>query len=461
MTARADAPAAGTAGDSTEGSGRLTPNWLVLFLLMLCYTANFADRTIVNTLGEAIKRDLALSDMQLGLLGGLSFALLYSVMSIVVARFSDRHNRVGILAGAVAFWSLATMLCSMATSYVSLLLMRIGVGVGESGCSPPAQSLITDYFPPERRSTAISIYYIGVPLGMFGGAMTAGFLAESYGWRTAFLIVGAPGLLLGLAVWLILREPPRGRFDTVPVERDAPPLRAVIRAMWETPGLRHVAAGTTLSAWASYSIGQFLHPLFVRQFDLGYGQAALIYGLLGAVSAGIGTPMGGYLADLLSRRDPRWICWLPGLGLILSAPFYLAGIFQTRWEILAAFLFIPGIIHNFYHGPTFASVHNRISPRMRATSTAILMFLSAAIGLGTGPLITGFVSDLFAQSYFTGAGGYTASCIGKAAAGADAATKLACREASGSGVQMAIFLASLVYIWAGAHYFIAARRMKF
>lgn len=239
----------------------LTSNWLVLFLLMLCYTANFADRTIINTLGEAIKQDLFLSDTQLGLLGGLSFALLYCFMSIVIARFADRHNRVHILAGAVAFWSLATMLCAAATNYVSLLLMRIGVGVGEAGCSPPAQSLISDYFPPERRSTAISIYYIGVPLGVFGGAMSAGLIAETYGWRTAFLVVGAPGLLLSLAVWLLLREPPRGRFDAGPVEAEAPALRTVLHAMWATPGLRHIAAGTMLAAFASYSIGQFLRPM--------------------------------------------------------------------------------------------------------------------------------------------------------------------------------------------------------
>lgn len=438
-------------------AGSLTRTPTVLWILMLCYAVNFADRTIINTLGEAIKADLHLSDLQLGLLGGLSFALLYCVMSIVVARFADRFNRVNILAGAVAIWSGLTMLCATAGNYATLLLMRIGVGVGEAGCSPPAQSLIADYFPPHRRATAISIYYIGVPLGVLGGALSAGLLAENYGWRTAFIVVGAPGLLLALVVWLVLKEPPRGRFDAGPATTDTPPLSAVISALWSEPRLRHVAAGTTLSAFAAYSMSQFLHPLFVREFDLGYGEAALIYGLIGAVSAGVGSPLGGWLADKLSARDGRWMYWVPGIGLIVSAPFYFAGVFQDSWIVLAVLFFIPGITHNFYHGPTFAVVHNALPSRMRATSTAILMFLSAAIGLGLGPLSTGFVSDLFAQSYFAGAGDYAIACIGPAARAAEEAVKLACREASGAGVRMALFLASAVYIWAGAHYFLAAR----
>lgn len=440
-----------------QSARALTPTPTVLWILMLCYAVNLADRTIINTLGEAIKADLHLSDLQLGLLGGLSFAILYCGMSIVVARFADRFNRVNILAAAVALWSGLTMLCATAGSFTSLLLMRIGVGVGEAGCSPPAQSLIADYFPPHRRATAISIYYIGVPLGALGGALSAGLLAESYGWRTAFVVVGAPGLLLALVVWLVLKEPPRGRFDVALETAEIPSLKAVIKALWSERRLRHVAAGTTLAAFATYSMSQFLHPLFVREFDLGYGKAALIYGVIGAVSGGIGSPLGGWLADKLATRDGRWMYWVPGVGLIISAPFYFAGVFHENWVVLAVLFVIPGITHNLYHGPTFAVVHNALPSRMRATSTAILMFLSAGIGLGLGPLTTGLVSDLYAQSFFTGGGNYAASCVGVAARVADDAMKLACREASGSGVRMALFLASTVYIWAGVHYFLAAR----
>jgi MFS family permease len=443
-----------------EVSPRLTSNRLVLVLLMLCYAVNFADRTIINTLGEAIKRDLHLSDTQLGLLGGLSFALLYAVMSIPVARYSDRHSRVKILSVAITFWSAATMICATAVNYASLLAMRVAVGVGESGCSPPAQSLITDYFPRAKRAFAISIYYIGVPLGTFGGAMFAGTLAERYGWRTAYLVVGAPGLLLALALLIFLKEPPRGRFDPGEASDDTPSFGTVVRTLWYTPGLRNVAAGTTLGAFTLYSIGQFLHPLFVRDFGLPYGQAALAFGFISAISAAIGTPIGGALADRLSQRDARWIAWLPGLGLLLAVPLHVFSVLQSSWTVLAACLFVAGIVANFYHGPTYASIHNRISPRMRATTTAILMFLSSAIGLGFGPLLTGMASDWYAANAYAGAGGYRTLCMNHdALAGAGAAAAEACRAASGTGVRYALATVAFVNILAAGQYFLAASRL--
>lgn len=440
-------------------SPKLTSNTLVLILMMLCYAVNFADRTIINVLGEAIKRDLRLSDTQLGLLGGLSFALLYSVMSIPVARFSERHSRVGILSMAIAFWSAMTMLCAAAGTYLHLLAARVLVGVGESGCSPPAQSLITDYFPPARRAFAISVYFVGVPLGALSSALFAGMIAEQHGWRLAFLVVGAPGVLLSLALLLFMREPPRGRFDPPPANDETPPIGAVIRALWATPGLRNVAAGTTIGAFTLYSIGQFLHPLFVRDFGLGYGEAALAFGIISAISSAIGTPIGGALADRLAKHDHRWLGWLPGVGLLIAVPLHVAGVLQESWPALVICLFVAGLTANFYHGPTYAAIHNRIAPRMRATTTAILMFLSSAIGLGFGPLLTGIMSDRYAHRAF--AGDYAANCLNHdALAKAGAATEAACAAASGQGVRYAIATIALVNLLAAYQYFVAGRRLR-
>lgn len=291
------------------------------------------------------------------------------------------------------------------------------------------------------------------------GALAAGFLAQEFGWRTAFVVVGAPGVLLAIIVWLLLKEPPRGRFDAPQLDDETPSLSAVIKIMWSTPVLRHIVTGSTLATFASYAIAQFLHPLFVRAFDLSYSHAALIFGLLTAASAGIGAPLGGYLADALSKRDVRWLCWVPAIGLVAATPFYLAGMFQPNWMVLAAFLFLPGIATYLYHGPTFAALHNSLTSRMRATATSIVLFLSAAIGLGLGPLLAGLVSDMVAQATYTGPGAFSDVCRGATSA-IDFGAQTACREASGGGVRVAIVTASLVFVWAGIHYFIAARKMK-
>ena len=433
-----------------------------LILLLLCYAVNFADRTIINTVGEAIKDDLRLSDTGLGLLGGLSFALFYATMGIPIARLAERISRVNIIAVSIAVWSGMTALCAGAGTYTQLLLARMGVGVGEAGLSPAAQSLIADYYPPERRSTAVSIYYIGVPLGVFGGAIATGLIAETYGWRAAFLILGLPGLALALLVKLLMPEPQRGTFDTAHAEETAaPPLSAVIKRLWSNPVLRHVVIANTLAGFAGYAIGQFMHPLFVRQFGLSYAEGAFLYGTLAALSAGIGSPVGGFVSDWAARRDRRWLAWMSAIGLIAAGRFYLLAFFQSEWLMASILLFISGFLNNMSNGPTFALVHNDVSPRMRATAIAIVIFMSAMIGAGLGPLLTGIASDAFAAGFYEGPGGFRELCPGGRAlpeAGATQAT--ACRTASGLGVQSALGLIGFVFAWSGIHFLIVARHMR-
>lgn len=421
----------------------LTSNRTVLILLVLTFACNFADRTIINTVGEAIKHDLRLSDTQLGLLGGLSFAFLYSIIGIPIARLADRISRKRILVAALSFWSLMTMLCSTASGYISLLLMRVGVGVGEAACSPSSQSIIADYFPAEKRASAISILYMGIPLGVVCSAFGTGYIVEHYGWREAFLIVGAPGLVLAVFVGLILKEPPRGRFDPPADGREtAPTTRKVISHMIHEPGLMFVAFGIMFAGMSAYAFGQFFHPLLVRFSGMGYAEAAGVFGLISVLTMGIGSPLGGYVTERFGKRDARLICWLPALGMALSVPLKVAGFLSGSDIAMLIMIAIGGALFNMYHGPAFAAIHNRTPASMRATATSIAIFLSAFVGLGMGPLITGLFSDAFANGLYTGPGDYASSC-GFDALEADPGLGAACKTASGFGLRYALVGAQL------------------
>ena len=339
------------------------------------------------------------------------------------------------------------------------------MGIGEAGCSPPSQSLLSDYFPPEKRSTAISILYLGVPLGVFVGSLSAGAIAESIGWRWAFVIIGLPGLLLAVAIRLILKEPVRGRFEadaespqatvTAPLAVETESLGQVLRFFWTRGGLKHIALGVMFASMGGYAFGQFLHPLLVRHYELGYTEAAGMYGLVGAISIGIGSPVGGYLTDRFSAKDQAWAAWIPAAGLFLAAPLYVLALVQSSWSMLLIILIIAGVSHNLYHGPAFAAVHNRIPARMRATCTAFIIFLSASIGLGLGPLLTGMVSDWFAIVLYSGEGDYLANCVSALSASAGFTS---CIEASSSGLRYALGLVTLsLNAWSGVHFYFAGR----
>jgi MFS family permease len=426
------------ASSDAPASPVLTGNRTVLTLLLLTFACNFADRTIINTVGEAIKHDLKLSDTQLGLLGGLSFAFLYSFVGIPIARLADRVSRKRILAIALSFWSLATILCAAASGFVSLLLMRIGVGVGEAGCSPTSQSIITDYFPAEKRASAISILYLGIPLGVVCSALGTGYLVEHYGWREAFVVVGAPGLILAAVIAFVLKEPPRGRFDPPPAA-DAVTLstRAVIAHMMRQPGMAFVTMGIMFAGMSGYAFGQFFHPLLVRYAGIGYANAAAIFGLVSVLTLGIGSPVGGQLAERFGKRDTRMACWIPAAGMALSAPLHVLGFLSGSTTAMLVLIAIGGAFFNMYHGPAFAAIHNRTPASMRATATSIAIFFSAFVGLGLGPLLTGILSDAFATSAYAGPGNYALSCT-HAALAADRSAAALCTAASGAGLRYAL-----------------------
>lgn len=455
----------------------------VLWLLVLAYTFNFIDRTIVSTIGQAIKVDLKLTDQQLGWLTGLSFALLYTTLGIPIARLAERTSRVNIMAIAIVVWSAFTALCGTATSYVQLLLFRVGVGIGEAGLSPPAHSLISDYFEPKKRATALSIYSFGIPLGTMFGAMAGGWIAEHLSWQAAFMVVGLPGVLVAVAIKLFIKEPPRGWADSqlaLAEERPAdlgretseaggpndppahapPTVGAVARRLFGSWGMFHLLAGITMASFAGYGTGNYAPAYFVREFGLGLATVGLVIGLIGGVSNGAGTLLGGVLTDWAGKRSVRWYALVPAIGLILATPIYILAYTRESWQLAAAILLIPGVLHYTYLGPTFGVVQNVMDTRMRATAAAVLLFVVNLIALGFGPPFTGWCIDQFARHAFTAtgmAGDFLTACPGGMAPdGASPELAAACKSAMNSGTRSGIVSNLLIYAWAGVHYLLAA-----
>jgi len=469
---------------------------LVLGLLVAAYTFNFIDRTIIATIGQAIKEDLKITDTQLGLLGGLYFALLYTLLGVPIARLAERYSRVSIISAAIVVWSAFTALCGTAQNFAMLALYRFGVGIGEAGCSPPAHSLISDYYPPKKRASALAVYAFGIPLGAMIGAAAGGWLAETFSWRAAFMIVGAPGILIAIAIKLLVKEPPRGHSEPQPrpltpddltVEVAEPPrgftlgaefreMGAVVKILFGKGPVLHMVLGLTISSFAGYGIGQFAPPYFLRTFGLSLTAVGLIIGLVGGLSGGLGTLIGGFLTDRLARRSAAWYALTPAIGLAICAPLYLAAYTVGNWQAAAALLMLPGLFHYTALAPTFAVVQNVVDTRRRATASALMLFFVNLIALGGGPPFTGWVIDNFAQFNFThpdalgtwkpmlamlggGGGGdaFVAACPGgRAAPGAGAAAAGQCHAALSLATRQGIVATIFLYLWAAAHFAIGA-----
>jgi predicted MFS family arabinose efflux permease len=433
---------------------------LVLSVLVLAYTFNFIDRTIIGTIGQAIKEDLALTDAELGLLGGLSFAVFYTILGIPIARLAERGNRVNIIAWATVVWSAFTALCGVAQTYWQLMLARVGVGVGEAGLSPAAHSLISDYYPAAQRATALSIYSLGIPLGVMFGAAAGGWMADHLSWRAAFILVGLPGVLVALAVKFLVREPPRGQWDAqaATVEK-TPPFTRVLARLFGGWGIVHMLAGVTLVSMAAYGVSQYSAAYFIRTFGLSYSTVGLVFGLVTGVGTGIGTLLGGYLADWAGRRSTRWYALAPAIGVSLAFPMYAWAYSASSWQAAAWILILPGIFHFTYVGPSFAVVQNSVEPRMRATAAAILLFIVNFVGLGFGPPLCGWLIDQFSAAAFaeSTAGAFAAMCPGGIGApGASATLDAACRHASAQGAREGILLMLSFFAWGAIHYYLAA-----
>jgi MFS family permease len=420
-------------------SSLLSPTYrsYALALLVVVNVFNYLDRQILSILLESIKRDLQLSDTALGFLTGIAFALFYTFAGIPIARRADRGTRRTIMALGLAVWSGMTALTGLAQSFTQLALARIGVGVGEAACSPPAHSLLSDYFPPERRGTALSIFSLGVPIGIMIGYLAGGWINQYFGWRTAFFVVGLPGLLLAVVVRLTLREPPRGHSEGAQTSAPVTPVDSfpdVLRFMWRLRSFRHLSLAAALHALYGYGVLAFMPAFMMRVHGMtNTAELGLWLGLIAGVFSGVGTFLGGTLGDRFAARkkDMRWYMWLPAWATILSIPF--SCLFYLWPEGRTALLLsIPGaVLGPTYIGPTMAMTQGLVKLRMRATASATLLFILNLIGLGLGPQAVGVLSDLLVPTYGTQSIRYAL-----------------------------LFVVVIGSMWSSMHYFLAAQTLR-
>ncbi|WP_301749496.1 MFS transporter [uncultured Erythrobacter sp.] len=377
---------------------------ITLWILLVVYVFNFIDRQIVNILAEPIARDLDLSDTQIGLMTGLAFALFYTVLGIPIARYADRGttSRPKVIAVALAVWSAMTALCGLAQNFAQLLLARIGVGVGEAGCTPPAHSLISDMVPPERRASALAFYSLGIPVGTLLGMMIGGTLADHVGWREAFVIVGLPGVALALVVLFVIKDPRHSDAASILRGKNQPaalPLgQAVAEVMRSRAFVLLLFAGSAAS-FLAYGKTTWTTIFFQRTHELTPGQVGLWFGLLGGVAGILGTWAGGYLADRFGAKNRRHVLSAPAIGMALAVPLAIAAYHAPSWPLALALLFIPTVCNSFYYGPTYSAAQGLVPVRARAIAAASLLFFQNLIGLGLGPLFFGMLSDWLQPTY--------------------------------------------------------------
>ena len=400
-------------------------------ILSVVYLVNLTDRQILAILMQPIKEEMLLSDTELGFLGGIAFAIFYSIMGLPIARLADKHSRVNILTICLVLWSIMTALCGVAQNFWQLLAARIGVGVGEAGGSPPSHSLIADYVPVEKRATAIGIFAIGVPLGLLSGFLLGGWIEELYGWRMAFIAIGLPGVLIAVIVHLTLDEPPRGHSQGgVKVQAETPPIMEVVRHMWRVPTFWHLSLATALQAFATYAIYQWIASFLSRSYQMSSSEIGSWLALVIGVGGIIGTFSGGYLADRLSRRDMRWQMWVPAISFVLAVPFCV-GIYLSYGPMMSLFfLFFPIIFINTWLGPGLAMVQTLAPVRMRAMASALLIFVLNIIGLGMGPQAVGIMSDLLMPAY------------------------------GQESLRYALLISSSIYFWAAFHFWKAGQTLR-
>ncbi len=490
MTATAAGATSDQAGHVT-GYGTKPYRSFVLLSLMLVYTLNFVDRTLISVVAQPIINTFELNDFQWGLLAGPPFALFYAAMGIPIAMWADRSNRIRIIAVCVILWSVMTALCGLAVSFTMLLLFRIGVAIGEAGCTPPANSIIGDYYPARSRVNALGIYSMGVTLGavlaqLFGGAIAGltgpqfgawldgiglGLLfsgldwTEIEGWRIAFVVIGLPGVFVALMVWLTIEEPPRGYSD--PPSTSPQPKAGFGEAFKELarkPSFWWMTMGASLVAFVGYGLINFQAPFLQRVHGIDVREAAIFYGAPFAVAAAIGTFAGGFFSERLAPRFPTVVAWLPGVGLLAAIPLYIGAFYSTDLTTVFVLWCLAAVAHYAYLGAQYTIGQGVVSARSRATAIAILLLIVSLVGNGIGPPFVGLLSDIFMKVQMSAAGlpeSFSVDvCKARDLSALTDAQQLACREAYGGGLKQSMAATVLIFIIAATGYFLSARFLR-
>lgn len=384
-----------------RGSETPTSERRVLAILLLAYIFNFVDRQILSILQIPIKAELGLSDQQIGLMGGIAFALLYSGLGIPVAWLADRKNRVTIIAVSLGVWSGFTALCGAANNFWQLFLARMGVGVGEAGGVAPCYALISDYFPPERRARALAIFSLGIPIGSALGVFFGGWLASSVDWRAAFVIVGLAGLLLVPLVWLGIKDPGRGRYDRQPgtAAPEAPPFLLVMKTVAAKPSFWLLGFGAASGSVLGYGFAFWLPPFLNRSFGLELIDISWFYGSIALVGGVTGIWLGGWFGDRLGSIKPSGYPLIPAICFLLAAPVYAFAFFAPSLPVAWILFAIGTALSLAWLGPVVAAVQHIVAPSMRATASAAFLFINNLLGIGFGIYFLGFLSDAMEERY--------------------------------------------------------------
>jgi len=408
--------------------------YYALAVLTLIYVFNFIDRQIIVILSEYIIEDLDLSLAQYGMLSGIAFAAIYCVFGIPIARLADKGRRRNVIVVSLTVWSLFTALCGSVQNFWQLFAARFGVGIGEAGGSPPAHSMVSDIFPVEERATALSIYSMGVYGGILVGYVGGAYLVQWFDWRIAFVVVGLPGVLLAILLRLTVKEPPRG-FSEARSDTDAKDssFNDVLSLLWSRKAFRHLAFACALHAFVTYGVGNFMVLFLSRVHDMQTIDIGKYYGLVAGIGGLAGTLFGGWASDKMANKtsNKNWYIWIPFISTLAAVPFALVTFLLMDNGIAATLSwFVPVFFGGFYLAPCIAMTHGMVGLRMRAMSSAILFFVLNLIGLGLGPILTGFIADLWEPQY-----------------GSDA-------------IRYAMSVTILINLWCAYHYYMCTRTLK-
>lgn len=373
--------------------------YYVLFVLLVGFTLNFLDRQIVHILLPEIKRDFGLSDTALGLLSGLAFGVFYSIVGLPIASLSDRKSRRNIIATCMVFWSFFTALSGTSRNFLTLFACRVGVGVGEAGFTPAATSLVADYFPRASRTTAIAVASLGIPIGTFIGLAVGGGVVESMGWRMSMVVAGLPGLLFGLLVWATVREPSRGLADgAVRSTPEAPGLLETASTLFRLPAFRFVVLGAGLASFALLGLSSWMPSLLSRSYDMPLSDVGMQLGIVTGSAGALGLISSGLVTDRLCRRDYRWALWLPAIAALLAVPV-TAGAFLSESAVATLGLYgVSYLLGICFNSPVAAAIQALVPLHMRSSGIAWNVLMINLIGLGSGPLCIGLLSEYLRPS---------------------------------------------------------------